>query len=76
MKSIETKELIKAMEDLEKEKGNSDSLTWGHCIGEDGKNMCGSLINSDGTKKEIYKRMKQRYMVQPMTAVSVLARSR
>lgn len=47
--------------------GNSDSLTWYHCVDEDDKPMNAQIINSEGQPKEIYEQYKQAFLEQSIT---------
>lgn len=42
--------------------GNSDSLTWYHCVDSEGKPMNAHIINSEGIPKEIYEQYKQAFL--------------
>lgn len=47
--------------------GNSDSLTWYHCVDSKGKPMNAHIINSDGIRKEIYEQYKQAFLEYSIT---------
>lgn len=41
--------------------GNSDELTWYHCLGPDGKTLNPHIIDANGNKKEIFNILKEKF---------------